>query len=1341
MEPEGLFANRYRIRRLIGRGGTAAVYEAIDETTGRSVALKRLHAEQAKRRATVLLFQREYHTLAELTHPLIIRAFDYGVEGETPYYTMEALSGENLRNLAPLPWREAASVVRDVASALALVHSRRLIHRDVSPRNVCRTADGRAKLIDFGTLSPMGAAREIMGTPPFLSPESLEERPLDARSDLFSLGAVAYHLLTGEHAYPARRIVELGHVWLRPVPPPSSRAPDVPESLDALILSLINLNPLARPGSAAEVFDRLTAIADLPKAEAPETARAYFLTPTLVARDDAVQRFRRRLLRAERGRGGALLVEAPRGYGRSRLLRSLLLEAKLRGMVALRAGGDDGRMGPFGVVRALVRGLEPTEPGLCHETLGGSLAKALGLGDAASGGAPIDPAEWVSVSRQAAEWFVALSRRRSLVVGVDDFDDCDGPSAAVIAILAESAGSEPILVVATSPSESRTAHVERMRQASGRLVLAPFQAADTRRLLSSVFGDTPHVEEVADWVHRLSEGVPRTALELAQHLVNQGHAYYRDGGWILPPTIEGLDLPKNVDQALDERVAVLPPRARALAEALAVASDDDPPLLSEFPALMTDRDLGAIFGALNDLVSASVLVPSESTYRFAHANVKEAVRRAIFAERLPEIHRRLARAYESGPDRVTTLAAYHVLRAGDAADAFRLAAASVERADDYFARGNSFIRTPAGAEMIESVFEWGRAHAAPARDMSLVARGVLQLASVGDARLARHAPVILEELKRDSGLVFWNELAAHADPVERIRACIGKAYAEYEAAPDKERRLDPGTAVEEVASAAATLAGVYARNADVVSMAALDELVAPLRPLSPALDVVGGVVNYAVGALRGHPTREKRLRVVEQTRRPVAGIDELSRLGLHLLGLYYMALEDALHGYSTADELLAPLDGHAAFAPLAWQARMLSHYYRGNEKEAAACRRRRDLAMTGRLDIDGHLETSVLYESSVYATLGDLMALKSLLPALEERSLARPGWRPYFHLASGNCHFLRGEHERALEEYERARTVEGIPERHTGVVLSSIRAVRSLVALGRGEEARNVVDATLAIYRDEPLMPLYVDQLELGLAGAELTLGRASEALARAGRVVARAKRRGLSGVLLVDFLAENADIARAAGDHDVFDALTKRIGELAAKGDSAAVAWRHSRLVRLGRSSNSGRPARLSESPGESVCTTLGADVRTKLELCRGSSERAARALRLLIDYSGSVQGFLYLNREGALVQTAAIPRAAATDALDEAVRDWARLALDTEAPTQTASRSQPPSRASSPFEIVGILASMNGASALAGVALLRADHGRPRPIPSAVLIAIGEGLLHAGDATAMTRFGNASS
>ena len=146
---------RYELLEQLGSGGMGAVYRARDARTGKEVALKQLSSSLGgdKRRKFELLFEREYHTLVRLKHPRIIEVYDYGLTELGPYYTMELLDGTDLHQLAPLPYGDACRLLRDVASSLALIHAQRLVHRDVSPRNVRLTRDGRAKLIDFGALS------------------------------------------------------------------------------------------------------------------------------------------------------------------------------------------------------------------------------------------------------------------------------------------------------------------------------------------------------------------------------------------------------------------------------------------------------------------------------------------------------------------------------------------------------------------------------------------------------------------------------------------------------------------------------------------------------------------------------------------------------------------------------------------------------------------------------------------------------------------------------------------------------------------------------------------------------------------------------------------------------------------------------------------------------------------------------------------------------------------------------------------------------------------------------------------------------------------------------------
>jgi serine/threonine-protein kinase len=155
----GRIADRYEVVRTLGTGGMAIVYEVLDAVTHDRLALKQLSltAEEAMPRARTL-FQREYHALSQLAHPCIVAVRDYGLDAQGPYYTMELLDGEDLRGLSPLPWPHACRLMRDVASCLGVLHARGLLHRDVHYRNVRCTTDGRARLLDFGTLSTFGAA-------------------------------------------------------------------------------------------------------------------------------------------------------------------------------------------------------------------------------------------------------------------------------------------------------------------------------------------------------------------------------------------------------------------------------------------------------------------------------------------------------------------------------------------------------------------------------------------------------------------------------------------------------------------------------------------------------------------------------------------------------------------------------------------------------------------------------------------------------------------------------------------------------------------------------------------------------------------------------------------------------------------------------------------------------------------------------------------------------------------------------------------------------------------------------------------------------------------------------
>ena len=261
-EDRALAGNRYQLQRVLGRGGMAVVHEAFDTVRGECVALKRMrrHDDPEKHARNAQLFEREFHTLAQLAHPRVVAVRDFGLDADGAYYAMELLDGGDLQAAAPLPWQKVCAIAHDLCSALSLLHSRGLLHRDVSPRNVRLTSHGLAKLIDFSAVCPVGTSELRVGTPPCCAPEVLTRQPLDGRTDLYGLGALLYYLLVGQHAVHARSFESLPDAWSDGFAAPSELVPDIPAALDALIVDLLRFDPDARPASASDVIARLRAI-------------------------------------------------------------------------------------------------------------------------------------------------------------------------------------------------------------------------------------------------------------------------------------------------------------------------------------------------------------------------------------------------------------------------------------------------------------------------------------------------------------------------------------------------------------------------------------------------------------------------------------------------------------------------------------------------------------------------------------------------------------------------------------------------------------------------------------------------------------------------------------------------------------------------------------------------------------------------------------------------------------------------------------------------------------------------------------------------------------------------
>jgi hypothetical protein len=647
----------------------ALVYEATDRTTQQRVALKRLQPQPdaLKQTRNLALFEREFHTLAQLAHPRIVRVHDFGIDAEGAYYVMELLPGRDLQELAPLPWRRACAIARDVCSALSLLHSRRFVHRDLSPRNVRCSEVGPAKLIDFGAMAPFGPTKLLVGTPPCCAPESVHFQSLDGRTDLFGLGATLYYMLVGRHAYPARSFGALADVWASGVARPSELVPEIPPELDALVLDLLRLEPDARSASATEVMERLSAIDGEQADQQLTAASAYLATPTLVGRDTALARVQGRLRRATGGRSRSVVIEGAPGVGRTRFLDACLLEATLSGQTLVRADADDALSGDYGVVRAIARQLFTQLPERATETAEEHREQLATLIPELRSEASIANDTALPrghLQRALHAWLTSLSKRHPFVLAVDDFHLIDEPSAALIALLErDSTEHELCLLITVESGASWTAESARKLLAPlTTLHLEPLGIEDSERLLTSVFGSVPHISMLAHRLRELCAGCPRDLLRLAQHLSDRGAVCCADGAWTLPAEIDPGDLPGSLSDALAARTAALSDPARELACALALCPDQSFSY-EECGALCGLSDTGARLVQIESLLSADVARPSDEDVRLSGRSWVPLLLGALSTERAQLLERRLAELFERREGQEFR-AAQHWFRAG-----------------------------------------------------------------------------------------------------------------------------------------------------------------------------------------------------------------------------------------------------------------------------------------------------------------------------------------------------------------------------------------------------------------------------------------------------------------------------------------------------------------------------------------------------------------------------------------------------------------------------------------------------------------------------------------------------
>ena len=1324
-------AGRYYVCELLGRGGTAAVYRVLDRQTATYLALKMLsqRADERRWRRAVARFQREYHALTQLAHPRVVQVFDYGIWNEQPYYTMELLDGGDLRSQSPLPYRDVCNIAYEACSVLSLLHSRRLVHRDLTPSNIRRTADGRAKLLDFGLVSRMGVSGLAAGTPAYAAPELVQGMMVDGRSDLFSLGATMYLALTGRSAFPVRGFSQIQDQW-RSVPvAPQRLRPEIPAALSELVQELLRIDVGSRPRSAAEVMERLLPFLATTPAVELEVARSYLVSPQLVGRDEHLLLFRRRLLSSQRANGGGFLVSGHRGVGRTRMLDAFVLEAKLSGAVALRGGHADSAAAPFGLAIAFARQLHQAMPWLLPTLSEGDAelyAPLLGLQGAGDELEGLEGGSW-SHARSAVDgelsrvqqallaYVLAATRERVVALAVDDLETIQGPGMALLAALSFEAARHRLVFAFALADDGPTAApaaTQLIREHAELVSLSSLNIEQVSALLRSMFGEIPGLQHLCRTIYPVCDGLPRECVELSQHLVEQDLAHYADGSWSLPTELSIADLATALETRLDRQLSRLSELSRSLLLTLSldVAGQMDREGLLALHALREPMELEL---SLYELDSRGLLTASAGVYSLSHRAHVPGLLAAVDDEALRSCHAALSELHRKRK-RASIVIAYHLLAAGaerEGVDLLSAAAADGKARVRFVAESVAAV----GAERTATTLRWA-VQVAEELELPVVHQQRLWIVMAAMAAQGEDpdyfyavAPRWLHQLKLDSGYDEYLQLSPDLPSSERLQQALSLANNRYIELADEHSAVPPSEAIRQLTSFAALAIAVSGRTLDIGLRATLVELLAPFAPLSPVLaliydDARGSFLlscgkrwsarNIFVEVLsRLEPLDQDALLIVDALRSSV-------RLALATidvsLGLYssYVQYQERLH------------PEEPSLVANSFYTMKVSALHHGDWGIAERYRQQAELwaLQSGARAMFSSLEQEL--EAHILAR--DLTGVRQLRPRLFDNAQVYPRWRIVAAVAEAWYLRLREQPREAFAVLDRAEAQQrSLDERSPWLVQACILRVALHTQLGQLELAIALAEPMLADCRKQEryhLARLLSCELSLAYAG----VGRRAQARALMAQVLAEQDALGVHGLLSGYSHEVCARIAILDRDVNAFNDHAASAATYYNWSGQSGLAPLYECLLDDARDAGllGGQPPPHSTVP--SVDAAASGRVAAALCPCTDEKQRAEQALMLLCERTPPRMGYLILNGEQGLFMAAESASEPTAEAALEFAQAYVEAQLEEQEQAITVSVTlDSPDKAFEDeagrcFEVQALLLTEQTGQALVGIALL---------------------------------------
>lgn len=662
----GDVVGEYRIVKELGRGGMALVLEGLRESDGARHAIK-LMLPSAQDDDLAVRFHREFRTLSHLEHPNVLQVFGTGIHKGRPYFSMELLEGRELRDDVEA-WRSmppaqrfarARHILLELARALEYIHDRGWVHRDITPSNIMLLADEQVKLMDFGVVKEPGAdmtvVGEVVGTVAYISPEQIRGEPLDARADLYSLGAVLYFMLTGRRPFNARTLAGYLDKHLNQTPrPPHEVSPTVPRDLDAICMRLLAKDPDDRFASATHLLFSLSP-------QRPDQVPDLSMSLAGRARERATLREMVALL--DGGKGSVLVIEGDSGMGCSRLIAEGVRLTRQQGPTVIWSQNQT-----------------PTQPSFlglrqAYRTLTANTPAPPSLVQAFEGSEREEHADLYAVCVAFRDLLVQAA---PLMLCVEDIDRADRGTLEVIEYLVRNLAGHPVLFLfSQQPTATNEPTLNLQDATNARQVhLAPLSVSAVEELVLHHAHTSSKTVALAKRLHRESEGNPFIIEQMLNGLLKAGII---DNYIVTLSEAElenaPLPIPRSIREALEKQLRALSADALEVARLVGLARQE---MDIERMRLAVEMDEEELEDALDELLAANLLkerhVGGTEQFELIHLRLQDVLIDATPLVARRALHHRLGLSLETlnrhNVEPIVELLAHHFDESGSAGKAY-----------------------------------------------------------------------------------------------------------------------------------------------------------------------------------------------------------------------------------------------------------------------------------------------------------------------------------------------------------------------------------------------------------------------------------------------------------------------------------------------------------------------------------------------------------------------------------------------------------------------------------------------------------------------------------------------